>query len=155
MSKKYISLEFREDNKIIRTIQVIFGAVLILIAVYWLIFNIRSSDGKGSLWITLIFLTGFGIFQIYSGLGYAKKYIEFNDDLLKIRTNSLSPAVEVNAGDITSAEVFPLKVLLVLKSGKNILIRLGVTDTEKIEIVKDEFVRYVTRFRIPLEIKNM
>lgn len=155
MDYKYISLEFKDDNKIIRTIQIIFGAVLILIAVYWLIYNIRSADGKGSLWITLIFLTGFGAFEIYSGLGYARKYIEFIDGLLKIKTNSLTPSVEVKAEDIRAAEVFPLKVLLLLKSGKKILIRLGVTDSEKIEIVKDEFIRYVTRFRIPLEIKNV
>ncbi len=149
-----ISLEIRDDNKIIRTIQIIFGIVLILIAVYWLIFNIRSFDVKGSLWITLIFVAGFGVYQIYSGLGYANKYIEFNDALLKIKTNSLTPAVEIDAPDIRVAEVFPLKIMLFLKSEKKVLIRLGVTDAEKIEIVKDEFIRYVTRFRIPLEIKN-
>ena len=155
MGKKFISLEIRDDNKVIRSVQIIFGVVLILISVYWCIYNLRSVEGKGSLWITLIFLAGFGAFQIYSGLGYARKYVEFNEELIKLKTNSLKPAVEINAAEIRMAEVFPLKVLLILKSEKKVMIRLGVSDTGKTEIIKDEFIRYVTRFRIPLEIKNI
>ena len=154
MTKKTFSLEIQDNNKVIRSIQIIFGIVLIIIAGYWLIYNIRSTDGKGSLWITLIFLTGFGAYQIYSGLGFARKYIEFGDDILKIRTNSFVPSVSVKADAISTAEVYPLKVVIVLKTGKKILIRLGVTDTLKIENIKDEIIRFVTRNNVQVELRN-
>jgi hypothetical protein len=154
MAKKRISLELRENNKLVRFIQVIFGLVCLAISVFWLIYNLRSVSGNGTLWITLLFLTGFGVFQIYSGLGYAEKYIESGEESLTVKHNSLLPAVEMKSSDIESAEVFPLKVLLILKSGRNVLIRLGVTDSEKIDLVKDEVTRFVTEHNIPLEIKN-
>ena len=154
MAKKIFSLEIHENNKIIRIVQVIFGLVLVLIAGFWLFYNIRSADVKGSLWITLIFLTGFGLYQIYSGLGFAKKYIEFEDDFLRIRTNSFVPVVSVKSDMIINAEVYPLKVMVILNTGKKLLIRLGVSDVQKTESIKDEFIRFVTRNNIHLVLKN-
>lgn len=154
MTEKRISLELRDNNKLVRSIQVIFGLVCIAISVFWLIYNSNTEGGTGTLWLTLLFLTGFGIFQIYSGLGYAQKYIEFGGKSLKVKSNSLLPVVEMDADDIELAEVFPLKIHLNLKNGKKVLIRLGVTDNEKIDLVKDEITRFVTDYNVPLEIKN-
>ena len=154
MTKNRISLELRDNTRLIRFIQVVFGLVCLAISVFWLIYNIQSISGNGTLWITLAFLTGFGVFQIYSGLGYAEKYLEITERSLTVKHNSLLPAIELAPADIEAAEVFPLKVLLILTSGKRILIRLGVTDTEKIDLVKDEVTRFASEHNIPLEIRN-
>ena len=154
MGKKIISLEIRENNKLIRISQVIFGLVCLAISIFWFFFNISSSDGQGTLWITVFFLAGFGLFQIYSGLGFAEKYIEFDTGRIKLRINSLLRPSDLKANDISEVIVFPLKIMLIMKSGKKMLIRLGVTNSDRIDLIKDEFTRFATENRIQLEIRN-
>jgi hypothetical protein len=154
MENKFFSLEMRENNILIRIFQIILGIICLFIAVFWVIYNIQSVKADGTLWITVAFLCGFGAFQIYSGLGYADKFIEFGDDRIRLRKNSLLPVLLIKGEQIEKTEVFPLKVLIILKSSKKILIRFGVTDTEKVELIKDEIITFASANNINLEIKN-
>lgn len=154
MENKFFSLEIRETNKLVRIFQIVFGIICLLIALFWVIFNIRSVKADRTLWITVAFLCGFGIFQIFSGLGYAGRFIEFGDEKIRLKKSSLLNVQLISAEQIEKTEVFPLKVLIILKSSKKILIRFGVTDTEKVEQIKDEMIHFATRNSINLELKN-
>lgn len=154
MEKRHFSLEMREDNKLTKVFQIIFGILCIAIAVYWLIYNFKAVRSDGTLWITVVFLTGFGCYLIWSGLGYAYRFIEFADDQIRIRKNSFFPVNEIKTSEIVKIVVFPLKVTIEKKSQKTILIRFGVSDIEKIERIKDEFGTFAEANRIMFELRN-
>jgi hypothetical protein len=154
MENKLFSLEIRENNKITRIFQIVFGFVCICIAIFWVIYNYRSFIADGTLWITVVFLCGFGAFQIYSGLGYATRFIEFGTAMIRLKKNSLFPPVELSAENIEKIEVYPLKVHIFHKTQKKILIRFGVTDPQKVEIIKDEIITFASANNIIMEIKN-
>jgi hypothetical protein len=154
MENKFFSLEIRENNKLVRIFQIIFGILCLFIAGFWLIFNISSFKADSTLWITVAFLSGFGAYQILSGLGYASRFIEFGDDWIRLKKNSLLPVRLLMAEQIEKTDIHPLKVLIILKSSKKILIRFGVTDSQKIDLVKDEIFSFTSRNSISLELKN-
>jgi hypothetical protein len=154
MEKRHFSLEMRENNKLTRAFQVIFGFLCIAIAIYWLIYNFTSVQSDKTLWITVAFLTGFGGYLIWSGLGYAYKFVEFMENRIRIRKNSFLPAVDLSSEDIEKIEVFPLKVTIARKSSAKILIRFGIGNVERIEQVKDEFAKFASDHNISFELQN-
>ena len=154
MEKRHFSLEMRENNRLTRVFQVIFGFLCIAIAIYWLIYNFTSVQSDRTLWITVAFLTGFGGYLIWSGLGYAYKFVEFMENRIRIRKNSFLPAVDLSSEDIEKIEVFPLKVTIARKSSAKILIRFGIGNVERIEQVKDEFTKFASDHNISFEIRN-
>jgi hypothetical protein len=154
MAKKFFSLEIREDNKLTKIFQIIFGIICIIIAVFWLIFNFTSVKADGTLWITVAFLFGFGLFLIYSGFGHAAKFIELNTRNIRLKKNSLLPPIDIYADQIDSIEVFPLKLEILIKPAKKILLRFGISDPEKIDLIKDEVIRFSDSNNINLEIKE-
>jgi hypothetical protein len=154
MEKKHFSLEMRENNRLTMVFQIIFGTLCIAIAIYWLIYNFSAVKSDGTLWITVAFLTGFGAYLVWSGLGYAYKFVEFTEHLIRIRKNSFLPVVEVKSQDIEKIEIFPLKVVIKIKSSVTILLRLGVSNIERIELIKDEFTRFASDHNILFELQN-
>jgi hypothetical protein len=154
MGNNHYSLETRENNRLTMTFQVVFGLLCIAVAIYWLVHNIRSPESDSTLWITVAFLTCFGGYLVLAGLGYAYRYIEFTAEQISLKKYAVLPKTEINASDVVKIEVYPLKVLIVMKSGRNILIRFGVTEVERIESIKDEFSRFASVNNINLELKN-
>lgn len=154
MEIRYISLEIRESNKLIRIFQVTLGIMCVLIAGFWVVFNIRSVKTDSTLWLTVAFLCGFGLFQILSGFGYASKFIELSDNVIRLKKNSLLPQQLISYEQIEKVEIYPLKFHILLKSSKKILVRLGITDPEKIELVKDEIILFASRNSLNLEFMN-
>ena len=154
MENKIFSLEIRENNKVTRIFQTVFGVVCIVIAVFWIIHNYKSVRSDRTLWITVFFLCFFGAYQIYSALGLASRFIGFGTATIRLKNNFLLPAVDLSAQNVEKIEVFPLKVHIFLKSSKKILIRFGVTDTEKIELIKDEIITFASENNITMDIKN-
>ena len=154
MEKKHYSLEVRENNRLIRIFQIIFGFVCIAVAGYWLVYNINAVKSDGTLWITIIFITCFGAYLAWSGFGYGSRFIEFADGVIRLKKNSILPPLDIVASEVELIEVYPLKFIVKFKSGKKDLTRLGITDIEKIEMVKDEIISFASVHNIPLEIKN-
>lgn len=154
METKFFSLEIRESNKLTKAFQIIFGFLCIGIACYWLVYNFSAVRSDNTLWITVVFLFGFGAYMIYSGLGYAAKYIEFGSAGIKLKNNSMMPAFLLETVKIEKLEVYPLKVQFFLKSSKMILLRFGVSDTDKVEQIKDEIIKFASDNNINLLIKN-
>lgn len=142
MGKKYFALSSVENNKVVKIIQVVFGIVCLIIAIFWLIFNIRSMKADGTLWITIIFLTGFGLYQVWAGLGKAIRFIEIDSDKIRLKKTVLLPVVELAAEDIQKIEIFPFNLIIYLKAKKKIILRFSTTYYETSEKVKDEILRF-------------
>ena len=152
MEKKYYSLSTSENNSFVRIIRIIFGMVCVAVAVFWIIYNIRLLKSDGMLWITIIFLTGFGFYQILSGLGQATRFIEIDNSSIRLKKYPVLPVVMMTAQEIEKIELFPLSIVFFLKSKRRILLRLGTTYYETNEKVKDEILSFAEVNKISLEI---
>jgi hypothetical protein len=137
MEIKYFPLGSSDDNRLVKIIQIIFGVVCFAVAIFWMIFNIKSLKTDGTLWITIIFLLGFGFYQIWSGMGRAIRFIEIKADKIRLKRNIVLPAVELPAGEIEKIELFPFNLIFFLKSKKRIFLRFGTTYQETNEKIKD------------------
>ena len=154
MESSYYSLEVNKSNRFTRIFQLIFGIVCAVLAVIWLIMNIKTLTTKGSLVLTIAFLLGFAYYLVNSGLGKGEKYIEIGRNKLKLKKNSVLPAIEINAGDILKIEMFPLNIVFILKSGKKVLMRFGTYFTDVIDPVKTAIESFCESNGVPLEVLN-
>ena len=154
MKKKYFSLEIRDDNRMTKIFRIILGLLCCAIAIFWMIYNFQSVKEDGTQWITLTFLISFGVFQIYAGFGHATKFIEFSTRSIRLKKNSIFPVIDIPADKIERIELFPLKVQFFLRPGKKVLLRFGISDPEKIELLKGETVSFADSNNLTLEIKT-
>lgn len=154
MDKKHFSLEIRDDNRLTRVFRIIFGLICFAIAIFWLVYNFRAVKSDGTLWITVVFLVSFGLFQIYAGLGFAAKFIEISTEKIRVKKNSMLQAVDLNADQIEKIELFPLKVQIYTKPGKKTLLRFGISNPEKVEMIKDEIIKFADGNTFTFELKN-
>lgn len=152
MDKKHFLLGTAEDSRIIKTIRIIFGLVCLLVSVYWINFNITTLKTDGTLWITIIFLVTFGLYQIWSGLGRAARFIEIGSESIRLKRNAVLPAVEMEISEIEKIEIYPLNIIFHLKSKKRILLRFGTTFHDQNEIIIDEIIELAELNQIPLEV---
>ncbi len=152
METKYFSLSSDEKNTLVKIIQIVFGIICIAVAIFWLIFNIRLLKAEGTLWITIIFLTGFGFFQIWSGLGRAIRFIEIRPDKIVLKKNIVLPSIEFSADEIDRIEVYPMNLIFFLKPEKKVLLRFGSTYFTTNELIKDEIISFAESNKISLEI---
>jgi hypothetical protein len=149
--KKYYALGTSSINSFEKVIRVIFGIVCIAISAFWFSFNIKTLKADGTLWITLAFLSAFGFYQIWSGLGRAIRYIEFSSGQIKLKKNSILPAIDIKANQIERIDVFPFNLILYLKSQKKMMLRFGASFPETNEKIKDEILRFGETNNIPVE----
>jgi hypothetical protein len=154
MEKKYFLLSSAENSKLVKIIQIVFGIICIAVAVFWLIFNVRSLKADKTLWITIMFLTGFGVYQVWAGLGRATRFIEISSDKVRLKKSIFLPAIEIPAVDIQKIELFPLNLIFFLRSQKRILLRLGTSYQETTEQIKDEILTFADSSSISIEIKE-
>lgn len=152
MEKKYFTLGTVESNRIIRILQIFFGVVCISVAVFWLIFNARSLKSDSTLWITIVFLSGFGVYQIWSGSGRATRFIEINSDMIRLKKNVILPPVLFLPGEVEKIEFFPLNVIFYFKSKKKIRLRFGTVYYETNEKIVDELISFAESNKIPAEV---
>jgi flagellar basal body-associated protein FliL len=154
MEKKYFALGSADNNKLVKWIQILFGIVCFAVAIFWLVFNIRSLKADGTLWITIIFLSGFGFYQVWAGIGMATRFIEISAEKIRLKKTILLPAVEISASEIQKIELFPFTLFLFLKANKRILLRFGTTYHETNEKIKDEILDFAELNSISFEIKE-
>jgi hypothetical protein len=154
MENKYFSLMISDGNRLTRAIQLIFGIVCFLVAIFWIIFNFRSMNSEINLWFTVIFLIGFGYYQIMTGLGRTAKFVEIGRDQIRLKKNSLLPPIELHAGNIKRIDLFTLSIIFQLNDGKNIILRFGTTFTDRIGPIKDHILKFSELNGISAELKN-
>ena len=152
MEIKYYPLGTGENNGFVRIIRIIFGIACIAVAIFWIVFNIKSLKADGTLWITIIFLIGFGSYQLWTGLGRTISFIEFGQGYIRLKKNSIFLPSIMNAEEIEKIDLFPLNLIIFLKTGKKIMLRFGTTYYETNEKVKDEILGFAESNNIPIEI---
>jgi hypothetical protein len=152
MNKNYFSLEVNKSNRLTRVFQLILGITCIILAIGWLIINYKTLSSNYALWLTILFLLGFGYFQINTGLGRGEKFIETGGDILKLKINSVLPVKEIKAGEILKTQIFPLSVIFFLKSGKKVTLRFGTTYTGYIDPARKAIEDFCSENNIESEI---
>jgi uncharacterized membrane protein len=154
MEKKYFLLSSTENSKLVKIIQIVFGIICIAVAVFWLIFNVKSIKADKMLWITILFLTGFGVYQIWAGLGLATRFIEISSEKIRLKKSIFLPESVLASRNIQKIELFPLNLIFFLKSQKKILLRFGTSYQETNEQIKDEILAFADLNSIEVEIKE-
>ena len=136
METKYFSLGPSENSAFVKVIRILFGLVCIAIAFFWLIFNIRSVKTDNTLWITVLFLSGFGFYQVWAGLGRTTRFIQIGSDKIILKKNSLLPLKEMASSEINKIEVFPLNLIFHFHRGGKTILRFGTAFTDNIDPIK-------------------
>jgi len=137
MEKKYFSLGSVENSRLVKIIQIVFGILCFIVAVYWLNFNLKSIKTDGTLWITIAFLMGFGFYQIWSGLGKATRFVEIDSDKIRLKKTIFLPLVVIAKEEIERIEVFPFNLKIFLKTNKSINLSLSSSFYETNASIKD------------------
>jgi hypothetical protein len=154
MENNYFSLEVNRNNRVIRIFQIVFGLICAVLAVVWLIMNLDSLKSNSTLWFSIIFLLGFAWYQINSGLGKGDKFLQIGETTLKFKKNSIFPARDLKASEIKKIEIFPLSMVLYLKSGKKNIMRFGTTYMDIIEPIKKGIENFCTLNNLELEFRK-
>ena len=154
MEKKTLLLEAKENPRIIRILQIIFGIVCIVLALFWVIFNFNTIKGSGSAWITILFITSFGVFQIMSGFGKTAKYVLTEKERIIIKQHAVLPAVELKASEIEKIDLYPMSTWFILKAGRKIILRFGSSYPEIIKPVEDSIIEFADVNGIKVEVKK-
>jgi len=152
MDTKHFSLDTRENSKIINIIRIVFGIVCVITAIFWTWFNFNAVRSQGTIWITILFLAGFGVYQVFTGFGHTSKYIDISKHNLIIRNRSVLRPYSIPADEIEKIDFFPLNVVFFLKSKKRILIRFGTTYHETNEKIVAELSSFAERNNITAEV---
>lgn len=154
MEEKYFPLGNTDDNKLVKAVRIIFGVVCIVLAAFWLIRNSASVKNDGTLWITIIFLTSFGLYQIWAGTGHATRFISIGRAQINLKKNSLQSPLRMLPAEMEKIEFFPLSIIFYFKSGKKNLLRFGTVNYETNEKIVDELISFAEANSIPFEIKE-
>ncbi|HNR43442.1 MAG TPA: hypothetical protein PKL65_14520 [Bacteroidales bacterium] len=151
--KKFF-LDPGETGKIIRGFQFFFGIICVVVAIAWLILYPDPVKSGISFWVSFLFLSLFGIYQINAGAGRGRRFIGVGDKSLSLKRIALLPPRSINYDEIIKIEIFPLSIVLILKSGRHITIRLGTTYTDIITPLKDAVAIRAEEMKIPVEFRE-
>jgi len=148
---KEYSLGPAETGMAVKIIRILFGIICIATAVFWLIFTLKAAAGKASLWVTVIFLTGFGSYQIWSALGKAGRFIKIDDTFILLKKNSFLPVRKYIPAELDRIEIFTMSISFGLKSGKKDTLRFGNDYSDNIDPVKEDLEAFGLRNNIRTE----
>ena len=135
------SLDNKESSGFVRLLQIIFGVACIAVSLGWAWFIIKSSD-IDSYWIATLFMLFFGAFQIYSGLGYAAKFIELHNNSIEFKKASIGLKEQVEASMIEKIEILPLAVNIFMKDKRSFIISFGMSIAASIDSIKDGLIEW-------------
>lgn len=152
MHLQYFSLEITENNKFTRVFRFLLGIVCIIVAFFWVFYNVHLLETDKILWVTIIFLLGFGFYQLWAALGLSAKFIEIGTDHIRMKKNAFLPAAGIPAPEIAKLEIHPLNIIFHLSSEKKINLRLGTTYFEINEQIIDSIIAFAEENNVPFEI---
>ncbi len=139
---KHFPLGPAETNRPVMIIKVLFGAGCIVLGLIWLIFNIRNSGPEFSLWITILFLFGFGLFQIWAGIGRSARFINVDESLILLRKSSILPAQKFSRDNLDAIALYAMSIVFFKKNGKKTILRFGTEYSEFINPAKDAVIEF-------------
>ncbi len=142
MKYEYIRLDDKPDKKFVSVFLVIFGFSCLLTSGWWALFLVRVPENENVFWLGTIFLLLFGLFQIYSGLGFAKRYLIVEKTNITIRQNSLLPAKRLTKNSISKLEVRSMDIKFFLNNGNIFRLRLGLKYPDLGENVKTRIIAW-------------
>jgi hypothetical protein len=154
MEKKYFPLEPKENSRLTMIFQVIFGILCIAVALYWAIFQFASLKADSTMWITIVFLVGFGAYQVAAGFGKIKKFIEIGSDRITLKRNSFLPKTDIKSTSLEKIEIYPLSICFCLNGKKKMILRFGLSYTDIINPVKDAIAEFAGLNGISVEEKK-
>ena len=149
-----IPLDPKGNPRLVRVFQAFFGILCIAIALYWVIFQFSTLNEDPTMWITIAFLIGFGIYQIAAGFGKTARYIEFDSERIILKQNSFLPKTTIRPEDLLKIEVYPLSVCFNRSQKKRIILRFGLNYTDIINPVKDAVTDFAGVHGISMEEKK-
>jgi hypothetical protein len=152
MVENNFPLDPYKNSRIFIILQFIMGIACIALAVFWIVFNIRSSLTDIKIWAAVFFLIIFGAYQLMAGLGKTDKYIITAPDMIRIRQYSALPEISVIPDDIDIIEIYPLSVLFYRKNHRKIKFRFGLSYPEIIDPVKQEIILFAEHNNIKVKI---
>lgn len=149
MKEKYFDLDPDSKTQLVKVLQVIFGILCISATMYYLFSGIISGASKITLLTALLFLLFFGIYQIMSGLDKTKKYFRLTHNSISFKQHSVLPVTDIQTDKIDKIELYPLSIKFLLKNGKKIKFRFGISYPEIIDPVKQEVIGFADDHGIP------
>jgi hypothetical protein len=152
METKHFSLGPEENSAALRILRIIFGLACIGIAAFWAVFNFRSAESGTTLWISVLFLAGFGSYQIWAGLGKTGRYIEISDKSIILRKNSLLPSKVLGAAQLATIEIHPMSITFRYKNPGRVILRFGTAYTDMIEPVIEALEEFSSLNNVPTEV---
>jgi len=147
---EYFQLSSSDKNSFVNVLKIIFGVACIAIGIYWAVY----SEVIVSMWITILFLFGFGFYQIWSGLGKAERYIIIDKTFIRLKKTIFLSAKHIDASEIGKIEIFPLKTEFHLNEKTKIILRFGTTYVETNEKVVDALIKFAKQNAINLELQS-
>jgi len=154
MSEQYVFLGEKENKLAVRIIIIIFGLFCIFTAGWWTVFLIRYPDNEKIFWAGSGFLLLFGLYQLYSGLGYSRRYVKRENNNISIRQSSLLPARRLNSEEIKQLEIRSYDMVLYRKDSSRIRIKLGLRYPDLGQRVRDFIIEYAEDNNIEIFYKN-
>jgi len=154
MEKKHFPLEPNESSRLVMIFQIIFGILCIAIALYWAIFQFASLKADSTMWITIIFLVGFGVYQVTAGYGKIKKFVEIEPDRIILKQNFFLPKTDIKPAEIEKIEIYPLSICFSIIKKKKMILRFGLNYTDIINPVKDAVTEFANLNGISVEEKK-
>ena len=142
MIRTYLSLDEKPEKKAVSVLMVVFGALCLFTAGWWAVFMIKVPENDNIFWAGTTFLFLFGIYQIYAGLGYARRYIKIDDKDIIIRQNSFFSPTSFSAPMISSIIIRSMDIIFELETGKRQKLKLGLRYPDLGENIKKAIIDY-------------
>jgi hypothetical protein len=147
---EYFQLSNSDKNRFISVLKILFGVACIAVGIYWAIY----SKTTGYEWLTILFLLGFGFYEIWSGFGKAERYIEIEKTFIRLKKTIFLSTKHIEASEIVKIEIFPLNINFYLKKDAKIILRLGTTYIEMNEKIVDALIKFAEQNVIDLELQT-
>ena len=151
MENVSFSLDAYEAPRVIKWLQIAFGIVCILTATGSLFLVSGPVKSGSSFWISFIFLFCFGLYQINSGTGRGRKYLEIKDNVLVIKKTSFLPPKTIADTEIDMISVMPLSIVIKLKNRRKFTFRLGTAYTDIINPVRKAIIEFSKERKLAFE----
>jgi hypothetical protein len=151
MTAKYFQLSNSDKNRFVSVLKILFGIACIAVGVYWAIYS-KTIEYE---WLTILFLYGFGFYEIWSGLGKAERYIEIDKTFIRLKKTIFLSAKHIEASEIGKIEIFSLKIDFHLKKGGKIILRFGTTFIETNEKIVDALIKFAEQNELNLEFQPL